>query len=180
MKVFVSCTLATVVFAAALFLFLPERTSNSLQLASELEINGTGSLSVLFDRNISLVCNYAASDAASGALHEGTMYYDAPMERYHIRNVMTLGNQQYQSGIIRTQDTVYSWSETPEGVTALRVPLANNTAAGEEEPAVDTVPNSVTYDCREWVPTANAFEPPTNIEFMTSGELLESALQNAG
>lgn len=202
MNIIIGVVVAVLIAIGGVFFFSGEenervvnnQTGSELTLKTEERTQGTGSLRALFTKGDSMVCNYEMS-AEDGAMHEGTMYFDADRERFHVRSTMTDEAVTYHSGVINDGVTLYTWSELPEGTFAFAMPIEETsidedfssgieTEVGEvdyeSEGAAEALDEDVSYDCVAWDIDESVFVPPANVEFVSPEHMLEAALSEAG
>lgn len=86
----------------------------------------------------------------------------------------------YESHFIHDGSMIYSWTMTPAGMTALKI----DTAASENSTTPQTtggidVDQQVDYECMPWDADTAVFTPPSDIEFKTHAELMQSMMMGA-
>ena len=141
--------------------------------------SGVGSFLDLMKLGRDISCEFSYVSPDSNGAVAGTVQFSGGMMRGDFE--MQQAGEVYTSHMIQDNDYMYTWSESPQGTFAVKMPVeeegAETTAqSGEYERPVD-LNNDVDYECRPWGVNASVFTPPGDIQFRSMEDMMESMMQ---
>jgi len=157
--------------------------TSTTEVSDDSEIlAGTDSIASLLERGESLECEFQYLPETGGAV-AGTMYIDRGKMRGDFE--MEQAGEVYSSHMIQTNETMYTWTESPQGTFAMRFDVSEEDASADTpEPTASRQPVSleeeVNYECRPWRVDPTFFVPPEDIDFQSMEEMMGEALQGGG
>ena len=154
--------------------------TDTTERSAEAEDTGTftevSNLRELMMRGADLVCAFSSTDA-DGTTNAGTVYISN--ERFRVDATTLANGQEFESSMIYDRETVYSWTDGPDGQFAFmfEIPpeeMMNEVSSPSEDFApqgnVVSVQEEATYECEPWAAREERFVPPEDIEFMNMAE----------
>lgn len=197
-KIVILCALGVVIVGGALYLTMSGRDSqnqtgaetneqNSTQEeiteVTEEKLSGVGSMMELFTSGKSIRCTYMYEDDSTGT-SEGISYFDG--DRMRIDSTVTQNGKTFESHMINNQEYMWSWSTSNEGDFAFMMPAEEgkttydsfNNESPQANASIESLNETVTYDCSAWNVDESVFTAPENIKFVNIGEMMGGMMQN--
>ncbi len=133
----------------------------------------------LMDLSENFTCTFSDTDEA-GNRSEGTVYVEGDEE--NLRGDFTIteaGGESYEAHVIRKGTLRYVWtSQMDQGfMMDLEEDAPLFGTAEEDEAAIDEN-ESVDFDCDDWSPNDDMFDPPSDVEFLDMSAQMEMMMQN--
>lgn len=202
-KIVILCVIAVIIIGGGWFLLKDddeeerEMTTESMNEEQETTslnteetdtddiLSGLGSIGDLLAMGRSLRCEYTFSDDSASTGGSGVGYFDR--DRMRIDSEIIEDGKTFTSHIINDSTNLYSWTESSEGSFAFVTPVNDNAPGGAdfnetnapyENGAVDTLDERVAYDCDPWGVDERMFQPPSDVDFVDMGAMMEDMMQN--
>ena len=134
---------------------------------------GTGALAELFLSGQPLECQFTFVD--EGYVGEGVSYMDG--EQMRMSAAIQQNGTSMTSDYILTGNTMYMWAETLEGFFAVSMPAGEESGMMDDEDDFLSMDDEVTYECQPWSVDASVFVPPTDVEFMDMGAMMQGMME---
>jgi len=138
----------------------------------------SGSFFDLVKRGKNVKCTF--SDNSEDSSSEGTIYVSGSKARNDFVAKMNEG-EDFESHSIVHGEYIYVWSSAGEQGTKMK--LSDIEAQQEEMPTAEDMKEAyqgykdlqdeVDFKCRPWIPDNSKFNPPSNIEFVDMGEMMQ-------
>ena len=144
---------------------------------TEESFSGIGSFVELMGMGKNISCEFSHVSEETGGAVAGEMKISGEKLRGDFE--MQQGNQVYVSHMIQDGDFLYTWSETPDGMFAMKMSASETESKTDESDFSRPVDmdNDVDYKCKPWVVSASAFAPPSDIEFMDTEQMMQNMMQ---
>lgn len=197
-KVVVLCTIVAVIGIIAWFFLTKqgERSEDASGRASETTPQapdetrmiddgtfvGTGSMFDILSLGRSVACTYTFNDESGEG--SGTGYFDG--QRMRVDSNYTQDGKTFETHMINDGTNLYSWTVSSEGTFAFVTQNQETDDAESDQSmpmqqgqndSVDSLNESVEYDCRAWRAEEGAFTPPRDIEFVDMSAMFEGMMQ---
>lgn len=147
----------------------------------DAEFTGVGSFGSLLGLGQSITCTYSyADEMGSGS---GTSYFaDGKMR---VDATMSTDEGTMDTHMINDGSYVYTWSVDGADRFAMKMPVPDETMVAEDYDTPEmgsesqvSMDQSVEYECDRWSVDTSVFVPPSSVEFMDFGTMMQDALQN--
>lgn len=163
-----------------------ERNTSNVESDTSADVDenfsGTGSFAELMQMGQSLTCDFSYEAPDTDGAVAGTMQVSG--ERMRGDFEMMQAGQTYHSHMIHDGEYLYTWSDTPQGTFAMRMPATETEVTPEEVPEQAPRPvdldSEVSYDCRPWSVDSSVFVPPSDVEFMDQQQMMQGMMQMHG
>ena len=147
----------------------------------EAEFTGVGSFGSLLGLGQSITCTYSYEDESGSG--SGTSYFaDGKMR---VDATMSTDGGTMNTHMINDGSYVYTWSIDTTERFAMKMPVPDETMTAEDYDTPDmgaesqvSMDQSVEYECDRWSVDQSVFVPPSDVEFMDFGTMMQDALQN--
>jgi hypothetical protein len=182
MKLYAVLVLGVAVIGGGAYVLYSNGGSTPLSQEEGGLFSGTGKLAALLGSERPMKCTFSQTD--EGTYVEGVWYVAG--ERMRGDYVMTEEGERYESGMYSDGVTMYSWSDTPEGLMGTKFTLTKYEEVeydeydGEYERAewddeLFGVEDEVEYECEPWRVDESLFTVPDGIEFMDMTAMMEAS-----
>lgn len=142
-------------------------------------LSGFGSFANIMGLGRNLTCDFTHVAEETGGAVAGTVYISG--ERLRGDFEMEQAGMVYKSHMIHDDETIYTWTESDQGMVAMKFPNTDDDGGliddGQADDRSMSLDEAVEYDCRPWSVNASAFVPPSDIEFMDFESFMEEAMQ---
>jgi hypothetical protein len=153
-----------------------QQTENTVSSAKGVE-NFTGSFDDLFSLGKDTVCTF--HQATGSSTTDGTMYIAAGEQK--VRGDFTYASAQHgtlHGGMISDGTTVYTWSETPQGMFGAKMSIkqmeGGDVQGGETSGSQQYDPTKqVDYNCSPWSIDESKFTLPSNVQFTDMSQQMQ-------
>ena len=147
-----------------------DRLDRATTEAEELP-SGIGRLLDLYEQGTPMECTYTFADADGRG--EGTGFFDG--KRLRVSAMYQTNGETFVSNIINDGETMFVWGDSAQGEFAMQMPATEDDMMDMEADLDETVAlnQEVSYQCREWNIDPSIYNPPSNIEFMDMGQMMQ-------